>query len=462
MKKYAIIALAGLTLASCKKQGGEPAPVVPGDEKDARVTLNITPSANIGTYASTVGSDNGTANESKINTIDVFLYNEDGGLTPAGYKRFTGAEANLSTPKTIETKTGKKRIYIGINLPVSLADQLKADFSFMQSPYDVNMEQLATPNDGVMMFNQAVASLTIKEGNDPDNKISIPVARLLAKAGILQGANLSLNTQGGAVSDLQYTVGQRNKKIFIGNLFDFKDANWTFIDRTANAAAYNAAFTGVLNTAYQAVDAKGTATNALKTVYIPENTSEKSEHTQLTYIQVRSKFTPTTIQAGGTLPADGTFYVLFAQEGTNNYTHQLYFSTLAAAEQEAAKDRWKVTTTVGGVPTTVSQTAILTYEKGLCYYRLYLNEDQAGGANKAGILRNTFFNAQITKINGLGTPKEGQVPGEPGTPGNPGGGVKPTNPVDPEKPIVPGNVDANIEATISITPWKLVTSEHEI
>ncbi|QQT24251.1 Mfa1 family fimbria major subunit [Sphingobacterium spiritivorum] len=461
MKKYAIIALAGLTLASCKKQGGEPSPVVPGDEKDARVTLNITPSANIGTYASTVGSDNGTANESKITTIDVFLYNEDGGLTPAGYKRFSGAEANLSSPKTIETKTGRKRIYIGINLPQSLADQLKANFSAMQSPYVVNMAQLATANDGVMMFNQAVASLTIKEGNDPDNKISIPVARLLAKAGILQGANLSLNTQGGAVSDLQYTVGQRNKQIFIGNLFDFKDANWTFIDRTANAAGYNAAFEPVLSNEYKPVDAKGTATNALKTVYIPENTSEKSEHTQLTYIQIRSKFTPTTV-SDGTLPASGTFYVVFGQVGSNLYMHQLYFASKTEADKEAASDKYKVTKTVNGVATTVSQSAVLTYENGLCYYRLYLNEDQAAGANKAGILRNTFFNAQITKINGLGTPKEGQVPGEPGTPGNPGGGVTPTNPVDPEKPIVPGNVDANIEATISITPWKLITSEHEI
>ncbi|MGJ1387780.1 hypothetical protein ACR782_16395, partial [Sphingobacterium spiritivorum] len=70
MKKYALIALAGLTLAACKKQGGEINPVNPEEGKDANLSLSITSAANIGTYASTTGSDGGTANESKVNTVD--------------------------------------------------------------------------------------------------------------------------------------------------------------------------------------------------------------------------------------------------------------------------------------------------------------------------------------------------------------------------------------------------------
>ncbi|EEI89485.1 hypothetical protein HMPREF0765_4920, partial [Sphingobacterium spiritivorum ATCC 33300] len=57
MKKYALIALAGLTLAACKKQGGEIPTVNPEEGKDASLSLSITSAANIGTYASTVGSD---------------------------------------------------------------------------------------------------------------------------------------------------------------------------------------------------------------------------------------------------------------------------------------------------------------------------------------------------------------------------------------------------------------------
>lgn len=451
MRKYAMIILAGLSLAACKKKEGEAvAPINPGQGKDARITLNITSAANIGTYASSKGEDAGTENERKITTIDVFLYNDDGGLSPAGYKRFSGAEATLGT-KTIETKTGRKRIYVGINLPQSLADLLKNNFTAMESPYAVNMAQLADPNNGVMMFNQSVASLDIKEGNDAANKISIPVTRLLAKAGVMQHENLSLATQGGTLSDLKYTVAQRNKQIFVGQLYDFKDPNWNFIDPAA--ADYANAFTGVLNTEYQTVNEKNTATAALNTMYIPENTSKGSEPTQLTYIQVRTKFTPTEVK-GGALPADGTFFVMFGQIGSNPYIHQLYFATEAAANAEAAKDIYK-----NG---NVQQTAVLKYDKGLCYYRLYLNEDQAAAANKGGITRNTFFKAQISKFKGLGTPSEGQIPGTPGTPGNPGGGVTPTDPTDPTKPITPGNVDANIEATISIVPWLLITSEHEI
>lgn len=457
MKKYTIIALAGLTLASCKKQEGSINPVTP-EGKDATITLSITSAANIGTYASTSGSHDGTANERVVKTIDVFLYNEDGTLSPAGYKRFSEGEADLTTSKTIATKTGPKRIYVGINLPLSLANLLKDNYQAMQTPYAVNMNELATATNGLMMFNQGLASLEIKEGNHTDNKITIPVTRLLAKAGIMQHENLSLNTQGGSVSNLQYTIGQRNKNIFVGHLYDFKDANWTYIDPKLAAAEYNAAFTGVLSTDYKPVDAKTATTETLNTVYIPENTSEKSEHSQVTYIQVKTKFTPAKIEAGATLPADGTFYVVFGQIGTDPYIHQLYFASKDAADIEAAKDKYKVIK--NGQP--VFQTAILTYNQGLCYYRLYLNEDQAAGANKVGIFRNTFFKAQISKFNGLGTPLEGQVPGGPGTPGNPGNGVTPPRPVDPEGPVNPGNLDASIEATITITPWTLITSEHEI
>ncbi|MGJ1388720.1 fimbrial protein, partial [Sphingobacterium spiritivorum] len=245
------------------------------------LSLSITSAANIGTYASTTGSDGGTANESKVNTVDVFLYSEEGSLTPAGYERFSGADANLSTPKKIKTKTGRKRVYIGINLPQSLVDLLKAGYSGMENPQPVNMQQLATPNDGVMMFSQSVTSLDIKEGDDPANKVTIPVSRLLAKAGVLKGNNLSLtDIQGGTVSDLQYTLAQRNEKFIIGQLYDFKDANWAYINPFVSGidgaltAEYQANFTPVLNTAYKAVDASNTENKDLKTVYMPENTAE--------------------------------------------------------------------------------------------------------------------------------------------------------------------------------------------
>ncbi|QQS97087.1 Mfa1 family fimbria major subunit [Sphingobacterium spiritivorum] len=461
MKKYALIALAGLTLAACKKQGGEIPTVNPEEGKDASLSLSITSAANIGTYASTVGSDDGTDNEKKVNTVDVFLYSEEGSLTPAGYERFSGTDANLSTPKKIKTKTGRKRIYIGINLPQSLVNMLKAGYSAMENPYDVNMAQLATPNDGLMMFSQSVTSLDIKEGDDPDNKVTIPVARLLAKAGVLQGSNLSLtDIQGGTVSNLQYTLAQCNKKIVVGQLYDFKDANWAYINPFVSGidgaltAEYQANFTAVLNTDYKAVDASNTENKNLKTVYMPENTAENPAPTQVTYIQVRAKFTPTKLEDGATPNADGTFYVMFGQIGTNDALHQLYFADKTKAEAEAAKTDYN-----NG---TVQRSVVLTYNQGYCYFRLYLNEDKVAGATKLGILRNTFFKAQITKINGLGTPLEGQIPGTPGTPGNPGGNVKPPKPVDPTQPVNPGNLDANIQATITITPWTLITSEHEI
>ncbi|KAF5281380.1 hypothetical protein FQR65_LT14718 [Abscondita terminalis] len=459
MKKYALIALAGLTLAACKKQGGEINPVNPEEGKvPPEPGAYPLPSIN-GTYASTVGSDNGTTNESKVTTVDVFLYSEEGSLSPAGYERFSGADANLSTPKKkIKIKTGRKRIYIGINLPQSLANRIKDDYSVLTNPHAVNMAELATANDGVMMFSQSVTSLNIKEGDDPANKVTIPVSRLLAKAGVLQGSNLSFAIPGGTVSDLQYTLAQRNKQILIGQLYDFKDANWPymnpFVSGTSGALTteYQANFTGVLNADYQAVDASNTATNALKTVYIPENTTQKSAPTQVTYIQVRAKFTPTQLETGATPNADGTFHVMFGQIGTDNTLHMLFFADKTKAQAEADLSKYN-----DGIK---QRSIVLTYDKGYCYFRLYLNEDQVAGTTPLGILRNTFFKAQITKIKGLVHIK-GRIR-ELRALRNPGGGVTPPDPTDPTDPVNPGNLDANIQATITITPWKLITSEHEI
>jgi|GEM_PF-5605809 len=453
MKKYAMIVFAGLVLAACKKKPGDELPptTVAPEGKSARLTLNITSPANIGTYASSEGNDSGTEIESKVNSVDVFLYNDDGVFSSAGHKRFTGAEATL-TAKSVDTKTGKKLIFVGINFPEALANALKDNYGLMRSAYAANMANLVT-STGLMMFNQKSEVLDIKEGSHADNKITIAVTRLVVKAGILKGNNLSLNVQDGVLSNLEFTVGQRNKQMIIGPLNNFMDANWKTIS-PANTTEYNAAFTGVVNTEYKTVNNNGTANDALNIVYTPENTSEESLPTQVSYIQVRAKFTPNSVP-DGSLPADGTFYVVFGQMTSSGaYIHQKYFATKDAADIEAADPKYKNGNN--------QKSAVLKYDKGLCYYRLYLNEDKFAGGNVADIFRNTFFKAQITKFKALGTPIEGQIPGTEGTPTNPGGGVTPTNPVDPTQPIKPGNVDANIEATITITPWRLINSEHEI
>lgn len=438
MKKYAVIALAAVAFTACKKnEETENIPAI-AQGKDTQLQLNVTAPKGLVTYAG--GDDNATDAEVKVKTIDVFIYDDGAPFALVSHAHIAGDadiyETGGTTMKkqTVPAKTGSKQVFVGVNLSAAMVDQLTANYANMNTALNVDMASLVNADGSVAMFNERINKVNITE-DAASNIVTIPVSRLVAKATAISGQSLSLsNIAGGSVSDLNYSVGQSNTKHFIAPLIDFKDPNW--LASALSSSDLNPVRIGD----FRPVDASTVAAANQNKHYFPENTSSEHHYNQVTYLSVRTKFTPTRLT--GTTPiADGTFYAVFTNTGV------FYFGSFTEAQTYATANN-------GAAP--------LTYINGYSYYRLNLNPNGSSlGEGKYDVLRNIYYKATITKINGLGTPGANQINGEPGTPGNPGAPVIPSNPVDPNEEIKPA-INVGIEATINIVPWTMQTADYEI
>ena len=432
IKKYALIALAAVAITACKKNNEVENIDTLAQGKDTKLSLTVTAPNGITTYAGE--DDNATDAETKINKLDVFVYDDGAPFSLVSHTQITGdtliyvsGTSNLKT-QTVNVKTGSKRVFVGVNLSPAIVAKLVANYANMNTALDVDMSTLVNRDGSVAMFNERITRINITE-NAATNVVNVPVSRLVAKASARSGQALSLTgIAGGNLSDLNYSVGQANTKQFIAPLTNLRDPNWLASELTSTDLSL------VRTADFRAVNAYAVTNVNQNKHYFAENTSSEHQNNQVTYLSVRATFTPTRLS--GTAPiTNGTFYAVFTNSGV------YYFGSLAEAQAFAAANN-------GAAP--------ITYTNGYAYYRLYLNPQ--GGYD---VLRNVYYHATITKINGLGTSGENQIDGEPGTPGNPGTPIEPSRPSRPTDPITP-STNVNIEATISIVPWTMHTADYEI
>ncbi|RLJ79649.1 major fimbrial subunit protein FimA [Pedobacter alluvionis] len=437
IKNYAFVAFAALSIAACKKDQKNGVNFSGSNGKDARLQLMVAAPKSVSTYA--VADDNATDAEMKINTIDVFVYDDGAPFTLTSYVHIDGSDVYEADGKTIkaqslDVKIGAKQVFAGVNLPQEIVNKLMSNYANMNTAINVDMPALVNGDGSVAMFNESINRITISE--DGVNKITVPVSRLVAKTSVKSGQSLMLsNIAGGNLSELNYTIGQANTKQIVAPLVNFRDANWL-------AAAHNASDLKLVDVAtFQPVNAASATVGSQNVVYVPENTSKEHQHNQVTYVSVRAKFTPSVLTGTNPLAADGTFYAVFTNFGV------YYFGALEEAQEYATAN--------GGA-------APITYNNGHCYYRLYLNpEGNVMGEGKYDLLRNVYYNATVTKINGLGTPGENQINGDNGTPANPGKPLISPDPISPTDPIAPSK-KVSIEATITIVPWAMHVADYEI
>lgn len=438
MTKYAVIVLAAVAFTACKKSNEIDEVSAISQGKDTQLQLTVTAPKALVTYAA--ADANATDAETKVNTIDVFIYDDGAPFALVSHTHIAGDtdiyedEDKTMKKQTVRAKTGPKQIFVGVNLSVSMVNLLTANYANMNTALAVDMSGLVNTDGSVAMFNERINRLTITE-NTATNIVTVPVSRLVAKATAISAQSLVLtNIAGGSVSDLNYSVGQSNATHFIAPLIDFRDPNWlasTWSSRDLNPVRMDE---------FRVVNASSAPAANQNKHYFPENTSSEHHHNQITYLSVRTRFTPTRL-TGSEPIVNGTFYAVFTNSGV------FYFGSLTEAQTYATANN-------GAAP--------LTYTNGYSYYRLNLNpEGSSMGEGKYDVLRNVYYTATITKINGLGTPDANQVNGEPGTPGNPGEPVIPSNPVDPNEPMKPA-VNVNLEATVNIVPWTMHTANYEL
>lgn len=406
--KYATLAAALLLGFSGCSNDDNPTPVI---EQGTSTTFSLSVSQPT-TYAADA---NATASESEVKTVDVYIYDASNGFIKREHLSISDFDAdgsidnkyNLKQGKAITTTTGAKRIYVGVNLPATLASAIDGSDPATVAQTIAAAAELKDPDNGFAMFSRQVQTPDLVAADAPDyttkNTVTVSVARLLAKVAVVKGTDPSVAAGtliGGTISDLEFAVSNVNKKFFSYPSATFLDPNHT--------SPWNvlADFYGAANADYKSVNANGTsikdATTDAKVVYATENTSAGDLEAEHTYVSVRGTFVPSSIvklnsagdgasglTADAAISAGTTFYSVTAS------SQRVFFSNQTDANAYAS----------------ANTTDVATYTNGLTYYKAFLNPSPAGGERKYDVLRNTAYKVTISRINGLGEPADVTTPG---------------------------------------------------
>lgn len=431
--KYVMLMATALILGftSCSNDdvtGGEN-PVEEG--KSTYATIKFTAPKTYGT------PQVGTAAESTVNTIDVFIYDTNGFLKDS--KQFTGATENPAgsgvwEAGTMPTTTGAKKVYIIVNLPSAIAaSDLNTVGKLTSIAHAVTVADIATDNAFVMASDVSDATFDGWDGTGTAptaNEVKVTVKRLAAKLAVQETTGLTLaGIDGGDFSNLGFSAGQINTVTYAaqkivggvggvgGVVQDPNHVNPTtpgdgLTDLKPTLASHIALN---LHTVTDAKDLVGK--------YVPENTTKDPISGDLTYVSVKAEFLPEKVwnNAGGSwaevpnAAPIGTFFCVKTTAGN------IYFNTSALADAYCIAEG-------------IDPANILEYTDGVCYYTVYPNLQ---GAYQ--VLRNDFFQIKVDKINGLGDTAPG--------------------PKDPTDPV---GVQTNIDVTIEVAPWNLEVENVEL
>lgn len=385
------------------------------------------------TYAA---DPNATADEVTIKTVDVYIYDASNAfikrqsLVVADFDDLGDNKWQLKDAKKIATTTGAKNIYVGVNLPATLATAIvNTDPGAAKQAITSAATELGNTTSGFAMFSRLVKTPTLVTTGDPDyateNTVTVTVARLLAKVVVQEGNPFSTSVTGGTVSGLQFAVSNVNKKFFPYPSSTFRDPNWT------SPWSVLTDFIPAQSSDYKTINPNATAITIADAVYTTENTSQGNAQGDHTYVSVRATYTPSSIVKLNT-----------AGDATSGFTADDSYNageTFYLVNAGGQKYFFKSSTDAAAYATDKGTSAI-TYTNGLAYYNIFLNPaPQSGQENKFDVLRNNIYKVTITKINGLGKP--GDIITDP------------TEEIDEP---------TDISVTLDIEPWTIVTQENEI
>ena len=436
-KFFAIAALAATTLfASCNRDKDD---INILEESGKATSMKVSISFPNVPQTRATGDLNATEDEAKVNTVDVFIYyTATGGFQSHTHLKadaFTSAgtagNADLYTANTkIDTTTGAKSVFAGINLPSSVVEALQYQpLSALATVAHTMMPADLTASSGFAMFStEAVNRVFEEDENALANKITLKCQRMVAKVTVETTAGMEQGGVPGTLGVLEFAVNNFNTKLFMlqGVPEYHKDPNWAIGSFAASDFITNPVGTDYAPVLRRVQGDNPSMKTDYKARYAAENSSEGKLKKEITRVTVRSTFIPEKVTVytnrldntagyeldaphGGTTPQ--TFYAITPSvtEGT------FYFFSKAIADNFAADH----------------SAEILTYVNGLCYWDIFLNKNPINEVNKWDVLRNDLYKCRITRIV---------------TPGRP-------SPEVPNPEIKPEDVETNITADIEILFW---------
>ena len=447
MKKvpFTKMALIAFTIFSCSEDGvnNDNNPVIADEETHSAVSLSF-PKTTV--FKSMKAHDIAAANgiETKVTSVGFYVVDEINNMMHG--KVFSDSEFvqdNDDTNKymlksTLKTTTGQKRVFVVLNPGSSLQasiDNIRGGI-FGEIPLDGVASDYVTASDLVMSSITATPATlgVMTEQEALDNPIPVIVQRNTAKVAVKEKA-ASTPVVGGTISDLGFAIVTEAKKSYLiqqgGNTLA------TVVTPGRNLSpveAENAYFTKLSTpSSWKNVNASSTGNNSLEGYYAMENVNVKNVMGNTTAAIIKGQFTPENSS------------VVVAYSANDNRTLGSITSGESFYIKKSDYTFWSEDAYTDAIDADLTENHFSRiYKDGVCYYRVWIQDSEG----KRGVLRNTYYVLNITKISGAGLP---YVPG-----------VDPENPDEPENPDQPIEEDTLISVEITVLPWDVQESEHEI
>lgn len=374
------------------------------------------------TYADAV-DPNATNAEVELKTVDVFIFRSGGefekraSLTISDFDK-TANKNEYVVKQKITTTVGAKEIYVGVNLPGTVATKVATEG--INVVYSLpNVSEITT--NGFAMFSRTAQTATLVK-DDSQNTVKATVARLVAKVSVTEKTGLSKDVTGGKITNLQFAASNVNKKYFILPKADDKDPNYE--KATTNKTDFYKAIAGD----YKTVNAATATIDNESKLYVTENTSDGIWESHSTYASVRGQFLPANVvklKTAGTATGTDADGDVIAE--TASATAKTFYTVSVNGKRYYFYDNTDATAFA-----TAYTAAKVTYTDGWCYYNVFLNP--AGNYN---VLRNKYYKVTVSAIHGIGEGEDGSDDDDI-------------------------NVPTKISITVDIENWTPVSQESEL
>ena len=413
-------AAAVMGLASCSNEntpmGGDLTPQ--GEPTSMKLVLDLSG----GDYSRAINDGNSKTEETTIEKLQVYIYNDKGifekehEIPFAELEEVAGHDNQYATKNILAATTGKKTIYVGANMTDAMKQIMKANSAQALAKKGVGaaLSDITVDNKFVM-FSTVAAGNTLKAtaedqpANIPaDNQVKVTLQRLAAKIAVGMTANLTdQDVQQGAagnITDLGFLVDNINKMYYLtyggvdGNTPAATDANMFVKDYDKNNHFEFADWQN--NPQFKGITPGTADKTGWNTAYAAENLTADKFIKGVTRIVVKGQFTPKSgIVVGGTAGqrtfketdghiVKGDSYYMFNLPEAGGYA---FFK-----EADATEDILKEWLTSIGITDTGKQNeaiaAKILYTNGMNYWWITVDD------NRGDIKRNNFYRADITSI----------------------------------------------------------------
>ena len=467
MKRMLFAALAAtIMFASCNKEDNNEVIVQDGDATTMGLSFSVPTATNTRADGDEITA---TADESKITSITVFAFKNNGSAAVGNNTRFGNIATEFDAPVSgvyklkeshrIETTTATKKLYVVANLAaVSATDaDTEAKLQALMATWDATGKTWLIPTTGMVMASQMVpVNLKTQLVNSvpTENEISADLERVSSKVVVTTNNSTKQYQQTLAqVNDAAFTItytvndwatGIVNTEAFLAQKFDFAGKLMTPTANRTGRPTTDAEFTTVNNSGV-----KGTW-SGISYKYVGENAPESNKLGESTYIMIRTQAKPNrqaSVVSGNVVwtPAgadlNSGFWILW--NNTMGYEGMYFCKNEATADEVASK-------LVG------TNFTKLEYKGGYVYYMVTLNLNKTA---KATIFRNQFVHVDVTGVTndvfvgmpGSGT--DGTTPPDPEDPNNP-------EPWTPEEPVE--EMIAYLQVNVVAKPWIYSGTEVEL